>query len=197
MRLSADDVLQIPVPGRLRGYELENGELVEVGLVSPPHGCIAAKVAHDLLRHVEDNAVAGRVYVEAGCVLALGHDAERLRGPDVSYLSEHTLREGGGEPTRGWFRLVPDLVVEVDSPGRRPPVEQRRIQDYLDAGVRLLWIIHSEANSATVYRDDGTARLLRVSESFDGETVLPGFRLPLSRLFPDSGAPTGSDGGVG
>jgi len=195
MRLSADDVLQIPVPGHLRGYELENGELIEVSPVSPRHGRIAAKVAHDLLGHVEQDAVAGRVYVEAGCVLALSHDAERLRGPDVSYVSEYTLRERGGEPARGWFRLVPDLVVEVDSPGRRPSVEQRRIQDYLDAGVRLLWIIHTEANSATVYRDDGTARLLRVGESFDGETVLPGFRLPLSWLFPESDAPTGSDGG--
>lgn len=185
MRLSADDVLEIPVPGHLRGYELENGELVEVSLVSPPHGRIVAQVARHLANHVEEHGSPGRVYVEAGCVLALGHDPERLRGPDVSYVSKETLRPRGGEPTKGWFRLVPDLVVEVDSPGRRPAVEQRRIQDYLDAGVSLLWIIHTDARSATVYHGDGSARLLRASDSLEGDPVLPGFRLPLARLFPE------------
>lgn len=185
MRLSADDVLEIPIPDHLRGYELVDGELVEVSLVSPPHGRIAAQVARHLGNHIEEHGIPGRVYVEAGCVLALAHDPERLRGPDVSYVSEETLQARGGEPKKGWFRLVPDLVVEVDSPERRPPVEQQRIQDYLDAGVRLLWIIHTDARSATVYYADGSARLLRASEALEGDPVLPGFRLPLSALLPD------------
>ena len=183
MRLSADDVLDIPVPDHLRGYELVDGELVEVSLVSPPHGRIAAEIAYHLQAYVKREGVRGSVYVEAGCVLELRNDRERLRGPDVSYVSAETLRERGGEPARGWFRLVPDLVVEVDSPGRRPAVEQRRIQDYLDAGVKLLWVIHTEARSATAYHADGAARLLRPGDALDGEPVLAGFRLPLGALF--------------
>jgi Uma2 family endonuclease len=186
MRLTADDVLDIPVPDQLRGYELENGELVEVSLPSPPHGRIVALVAHHLLNHVEERGGRGSVYGEVGCVLALRHDPERLRGPDVSYVSEEALRAHGGEPAKGWFRLIPDLVVEVDSPGRKPAIEQRRIQEYLDAGVRLLWVIHTDARSATMYLPDGSARLLRVSEALEGEPVLPGLRLPLTRLFPEA-----------
>jgi Uma2 family endonuclease len=190
MRLIADDVLSIPVPDHLRGYELEDGELVEVSLVSPPHGRIAAQIARHVANHVEDHGVAGHVYVEAGCVLGLARDPERLRGPDVSYVSEETLLARGGEPSRGWFRLVPDLVVEVDSPGRRPAVEQRRIQDYLDAGVELLWVVHTEAGSATAYRRDGTARLLRRGDNLNGDPVLPGLRIPLSKLFPGTAPPS-------
>ena len=190
MRLTADDVLDVPVPDHLRGYELVDGELVEVSLVSPPHGRIAARVAHYLLAFVEERGLASNVYVEAGCVLGLRRDPERLRGPDVSYVSEATLQARGGEPKKGWFRLAPDLVVEVDSPGRRPAVEQARIQDYLEAGVRLLWVIHTEEASATVYQPDGSARLLRRTDSLEGEPVLPDFRLPLARLFPDP-APSG------
>jgi Uma2 family endonuclease len=186
MRLTADDVLDVPVPDHLRGYELENGELVEVSLPSPPHGRIVAHVSRHLLNYVDEQGGRGTVYGEVGCVLPLRHDPERLRGPDVSYVSEETLSASGGEPARGWFRLVPDLVVEVDSPGRKPAIEQRRIQDYLDAGVRLLWIIHTDARSATVYRGDGSARLLRETDVLEGEPVVPGLRLPLARLFPEA-----------
>jgi Uma2 family endonuclease len=186
MRLTADDVLDIEVPGHLRGYELVDGELVEVSLVSPPHGRIAMKVGHHLLTHIEEHGIAGEVYGEAGYVLALRRDPERLRGPDVSYVSHETMLAKGGEPKRGWFRLVPDLVVEVDSPNREPAVEQLRIHDYLDAGVRLLWIIHTEARSATLIHADGSARLLRTGDALEGDPVLPGLRLPLTKLFPEA-----------
>ena len=98
-------------------------------------------------------------------------------------MSDERLRRAGGESDRGWFRVAPDLVIEVDSPGRRPSIEQRRIQDYLDAGVTLLWVIHTATRSATGYNRDGTACLVRESEALDGEAVLPGFRLPLADLF--------------
>ena len=81
--------------------------------------------------------------------------------------------------------MIPDLVVEIDSPDRRPAVGQRRIQDYLDAGVRLLWVIHSDAASATAYHADGSARVLRARDALDADPVLPGFQLPLALLFSD------------
>jgi Uma2 family endonuclease len=183
MQLSADDVLAIPVPPHLRGYELENGELVAVSLPAPPHGRIQFEVAFQLKRYLREHPRTGRVYGEVGYVLDLPGDPERLRGPDATFVSEERLRAAGGEPERGWYRLVPDLVVEIDSPGRRPAIEQRRIQDYLEAGVRLLWVIHTATRSATVYSRDGAARLVREDGSLDGEDVLPGLHVKLSELF--------------
>ncbi|MFW6079258.1 MAG: hypothetical protein ACODAE_06540 [Gemmatimonadota bacterium] len=52
-----------------------------------------------------------------------------------------------------------------------------------DAGVRLLWVIHPEARYAVAYRPDRAAHVLRERESLDGEDVLPGFHLPLDRIF--------------
>jgi Uma2 family endonuclease len=185
MRLTADDVLDIEVPEHLRGYELENGELVEVNLPSAPHGRLCAKITRYLGNHVEEQGVRGDVYAETGYVLQLERDPGRLRGPDVSFVSAETVKAAGGEPVKGWFRLVPDLVVEVDSPDQPLSTNQKRIHDYLDAGVRLLWVIHTDAGSATMYHPDGSARLVRRSEALDGDPVLPGFRLPLARLFPE------------
>jgi len=186
MRLSADDLLDITVPDHLRGHELVDGGIVEVSHVSPVHARLAAQIAHRMLEHVERERIDGAVYVQVGCVLGLPHDPERSRAPDVAFVAGDTLRQRGGEPERGLFRLTPDLVVEVDSPNRRPSVEQNRIQDWLDAGVRLLWVVHTASRSSTVYRPDGTARLLRESDVLEGETVLPGFRLPLAELFVGS-----------
>jgi Uma2 family endonuclease len=183
MRLTADDVLDIPVPDHLSGYELVDGELVEVSLPSPPHARLVAQVTYQLMKFIEEHGLGGVVYGEVGVVLPLRRDPERLRGPDASYVSAGTLAAHGGEPGQGWFRLVPDLVIEVDSPGRRPAVEQKRIQDYLDAGVRILWVVHTEARSATIYHADGSARLVRESDALLGDPVLPGFTLPLARLF--------------
>jgi Uma2 family endonuclease len=185
LRLTADDVLDVPVPDHLRGYELEDGALVEVSRPSARHARVVAELTYHLVRFVRDRGLAGRVYAGGGCVLDLPSDRERLRGPDVAYVTGEALQASGGEPDRGWLRLVPDLVVEVDSPGRRPTIEQRRIQKYLDAGVRLLWVVHTEARTATVYHPDGSARLLRTRDALDGEHVLPGLRLPLGDVFPE------------
>ena len=51
-------------------------------------------------------------------------------------------------------------------------------------GARLVWLIAPEAKTATVYRPDGSARLLRESEALDGEDVLPGLAIPLADVLP-------------
>jgi Uma2 family endonuclease len=183
MRLSADDVFDIDVPPHLRGYELENGRLVEVTLVTFTHGVVAAELSARIREHLLEHEVRGWVSVEAGYVLRLPRDPERLRGPDVSFVSEANLRAHGGAPRRGWLRLVPELVVEVDSPGREPRIERERIRNYLDVGVRLLWIVHTASRTATVYRPDAPALELRAGDALDGGDVLPGLSVPLAELF--------------
>jgi Uma2 family endonuclease len=182
-RLTVDDVLEIDVPDHLRGYELVDGELVERRLVSSPHGRIAMTVEHHLLSHIEAHGIQGAVYGDAAYVLPLRNDPDRLRGPDVSFVSAETLRARGGEAKKGWLRMVPDLVVEVNSPDRQPAVEQPRIHDYLEAGVRLLWIIHTDGRSATMVFGHGHARMVRAGDALEGDPVLPGLRLPLAMLF--------------
>lgn len=53
----------------------------------------------------------------------------------------------------------------------------------MEAGVRLLWVIHAETRSATVYDEDGTVRLVREDGSLDGAGVLPGLNISLAQLF--------------
>jgi Uma2 family endonuclease len=183
VRLSADDVWEMAVPPHLLGYELVDGQVVEVTPATPRHGRIAVELSRRMANYLESSGVFGHVYVDAGYVLGLARDRERMRAPDVSFVSAATLGLHGGEPQHGWFRLVPDLAIEIDSPGRKPRIERQRIQDYLDAGVRLLWVIHTDTRSATVYRADGSSRLVTEGEEIDGEDILSAFRIRLSEIF--------------
>jgi Uma2 family endonuclease len=80
----------------------------------------------------------------------------------------------------GFIHGAPDLAVEVLSPSDNPVDVQQKVRDYLEAGSRLVWVLAPLARSATIYRPDGSARLVREPESLDGEDVVPGLAIPLA-----------------
>jgi Uma2 family endonuclease len=179
-RLTADDLLRMGGDDDVR-HELIDGELVEMPRPKAVHGWICGMVCYRLTQHAE-RLGAGKVLVDVGVVLNLPWDAERVRGPDVAFIARERL-EGGRLPT-GFLRGAPDLVVEVLSPSETASDVQQKVRDYLEGGARLVWIVAPESRSLTVYRADGSARLVREGEEIDGEDVLPGMSLPLSHLLP-------------
>jgi Uma2 family endonuclease len=183
-RLRADDLLHVrPEDPSVSGYELVNGELVPVMPANPHHAELIVEVGALLRAFVKDRQL-GRVFADPWIRLGLERDPERVRAPDVAFVSNGKLQQGGGVPA-DYFRVIPDLLVEIHSPTNKRERHdfQQRIRDYLDAGVPLLWVIYPEARYAIAFRGDGSARVLREHESLDGETVLPGFELPLQELF--------------
>ena len=84
----------------------------------------------------------------------------------------------------GYVRFPPDLAVEVVSSNDLANGIQEKVEDYLGAGVRLVWVIYPETGVAQVLRADGTTARLTRDDSLDGEDVLPGFRCRLGDLFP-------------
>jgi Uma2 family endonuclease len=116
-----------------------------------------------------------------GFVLTLPSDPERVRAPDVAFVSSQRLPDG--RLPEGFVRGAPDLAVEVLSPSDNPVDIQQNVRDYLEAGARLVWVIAPEAKTATIYRADGSARLLRELDQLDGEEVLPGLTISLAEVF--------------
>lgn len=180
-RLAADEVLDLPLPEGVIGYEFVDGRPVPVTPASPLHGHLIVEVAYRLRGYVAAHGAPGKVYVDSGFVLGLPGDLERMRGPDVSFVSEAKVR-AHPDPER-LFRCTPDLAIEIDIASQRKPGGEQRIADYLKAGVRLIWAIHPRTRTANVYRADGTSRKLREHDVLDGEDVVPGFQLPLTELF--------------
>ena len=185
-RLTADDLwdLQGSDPN-VHGWELVNGELVEVSPANLPHGRVQSRLAQLLWNYVDEHG-GGVVYTEGGFVLEVPGDSERVRGPDVAFVSQETLDAAGGEPAKGFARLRPDLAAEVFSPSNLKDARdfQQKIVDYVDAGVRVVWVLYPDSGSAVVHHPDGSSLLLRGADAvLEGESVLPGLRIPLASLF--------------
>lgn len=179
--LTADDVLALPVPDHLLGYEFVDGRLVPVTPSSPLHGSVTAEVIRRLGNHVIEHGLTGQVYHDAAFVLDLPHDRERMRGPDAAYVSREKI-EAHGNPERV-FRCVPDFVIEIDLTSARKPGGRQRIVDYVEAGVPLVWSLDPHSRTGMAFRPDGSARLYRPAEVMDAGDVVPGFLLRLSELF--------------
>ncbi len=114
-------------------------------------------------------------------LLNLPGDPKRVRAPDVAFVSSSRLPEG--RLPQGLLSGAPGLAVEVLSPTDNPLEVQQKVRDYLDAGSRLVWVVAPQAKTVTVYRGDGSARLLREREHLEGEDVLPGLMVPLAEIF--------------
>lgn len=111
-------------------------------------------------------------------------DPERpnlVRKPDVAFVRAGRLPNE--EPGDAYDQLAPDLAVESISPNDTVHELEEKIDEYLRAGVRLIWVINSDLRTVKVFRPDGTITLLRNGDELNGEQVLPGFRCKVSDLF--------------
>ena len=83
----------------------------------------------------------------------------------------------------GHCRTVPDLVVEVLSPSESVTDLEEKLADYRLSGTQVAWIVDSEARTVTIRCEGAAARVLHEGETVDGGDVIPGFEMPVSRLF--------------
>lgn len=178
---TADDVLDLPLPDGVSGYEFVDGQPVPVMPASIIHGRLIIKVGYRLEKYVIEHGLGGTVYSDAGFVLGLPRDPERMRGPDVVYVDRSKV-ETHPDPER-LFRCAPDLAIEIDLTSAKEPGGKQRIAEYLEAGARLVWAIDPHTRTATVHRPDGPVRLVEADGTLDGEDVVPGFQLRLRDLF--------------
>ena len=165
-RVTAEDLWRLG-EGDVR-RELVDGEVIEMTPAGGLHGQVTTRLCRRLAEHVERHG-GGEVLVgDVGFVLRLPADPERVRAPDVAFVSSSRLPEG--RLPLGFVPCGPDLAVEVLSPTDNPVDAQQKVRDYLEGGTRLVWVIAPQAKSVTVYRADGTARLLRPPEELEAKT---------------------------
>ena len=143
-----------------------------------PHGICCSRVNRRVGGFVEEKNLGWTTCNDAGFILERGPDT--VRGPDVGYWS----RERVAELPAGYFEVPPDLAVEVVSPDDHFARIQRKVLQYLDRGVRLLWVIDPEDRSVTVYRPDQKPRVIEENDVLTGEDVLPGFSCRVADLLP-------------
>lgn len=173
--MTAEELLALDLPGKTA--ELVRGRLV---VREPPgyyHGKVAMKLGIRIGVFVEANGLGEVLAQDTGFKLASNPDT--VRAPDVAFLR----RERVPEPApRGYGMLAPDLAVEVVSPNDRAGELLTKVGDWLDAGVRLVWVIDPDRRQARIHRADGSVAIVDGDGLLEGEDVLPGFSCALGAV---------------
>jgi Uma2 family endonuclease len=157
-------------------------ELVEGTLVEKSMGFGESEIAATIIILVGTFVRRHRLGIVTGPDGTIRLFPGLVRIPDVSFTSWARL-PGRKRPRVPIPHLAPDLAVEVLSKHNTKAEMTRKLAEYFDAGVRLVWIVSPKSRTVRQYAAPDQSVLLTIDQSLDGGIVLPGFVLPLSELF--------------
>jgi Uma2 family endonuclease len=160
-------------------YELVDGRLVERHMGS--WSSYVGSRLHLLLGGYCFEHALGWVWAADASYQCFPGHPNLVRKPDVSFIRAGRLP--GERPPEGHTRIPPDLAVEVISPKDLAYEISERVEGYLGASVRLVWVVDPSVRTVLIYRSNGTIAGLRERDELDGEDVVPGFRCPVRELF--------------
>ncbi|MBV9879736.1 MAG: Uma2 family endonuclease, partial [Gemmatirosa sp.] len=184
--LTAEEFYALPDDGI--PYELVEGRVVPLFVdddgrpmtgAGARHCRVSARLLMAVGAYVDARGIGAVFGEQLG--LRLRRDPDTQRSPDLTYVPWDRLPDG--RLPVGPLTVVPDLVAEVLSPNDRASDVFRKIREYLDAGVRIVWVADPETRVVTTYTPDGVPRVHGEHDALDGGDVLPDLRIPVGPLF--------------
>ena len=164
----------------LRLERTATGELIVV----PPTGGESGRKNSSLTTQVgnwdEANEDLGVVF-DSSTGFILPNDA--TRSPDASWVRRERWEALSDKERKGFVPLCPDFVVELRSATDSLPKLQAKMQEYLENGARLGWLINPQNQQVEIYRPGRDVEILDHPIELSGEDILPGFRLNLRRIW--------------
>lgn len=158
-------------------------ELLDGTLVEKTMGYYESYIATTLSRLLGNFVAAHDLGIVAGADGMLRLAPGLVRIPDVSFVAWEKL-PGRRLPRQAIPDLVPDLAVEILSAGHTPREMARKLDEYFALGVQLVWLVNPRTETTEVYSSRQQSTTLDKFATLEGGTVLPGFTLPLTALFP-------------
>lgn len=157
-------------------------ELVDGVLVEKPMGYYESVLAAILITLLNDHLKESAQGVVAGEQGTLRILPTKMRMPDVSFIRWDRL-PGKKLPAERVPQIAPDLAVEIISAGNTPQEMEKKLDEYFQAGVRLVWYIYPETKTARVYTARDQMTEIDTQGTLDGGEVITGFTLRLGELF--------------
>ena len=181
LKLTYDDFVQFPDDGKR--HEIIDGEHFVTPSPRPRHQIILGNLHLVIASWLEANPI-GRVYLSPLDVVMSKTD---IVEPDLLYMSN---ARAASTLTEINVAGIPELLVEIASPGTRKRDDGIKRRLYERAGVTEYWIVDPEVDRVRVYRRDGGAfargiELSREHGDVLTSPLLPGLELPLARVFRD------------
>lgn len=166
------DLDNFPDDGKLR--ELVDGQIVEWDVTTLRHGSVIALLTIIIGGFVRERRL-GQL-VDADALVKIQSSEHDARGGDLIFYRRDRFPANVDAPATD---VAPDFVVEVLSPSDRATMVEAKIDDWLRAGVRLLWYVNARSGLTMVYRA-GEVQRVQPDQVLDGGEVLPGFTLRMA-----------------
>jgi Uma2 family endonuclease len=172
--LTIADVAALPLelPSGPVRYELNNGRLVVMPPPGDIHGGAQLGIASALL---VQGQIPGHGLARTEVGVILRRHPDRLAVPDAAFTATVSL------PLRlspeGYHETIPDLILEVRSKNDTKPEVESKVLEYLQAGVRVVWLADPEKLTVTVYRSHQPPRVFNADDILTVDDVIPDFAL--------------------
>jgi len=173
---TAEEFLHMP--------ENEGAELVDGQIAEARGDSLSSWIGGELFARVfefVEAASPGWVFPQGTGMTIWPERPGHVRKPDLVFVRKGKLP--GGRPPAGWLTVVPDLVVEVVSPGDEIEAFETKLDEYRAAGIPLIWVIYPGTRRAHVLGTSRPRTEIAPDGALDGEDVLPGFSCRLAELF--------------
>jgi Uma2 family endonuclease len=148
------------------------------------HGVVCARIGGLLSEFVEHSAIGYTVAGNAGLILS--REPDTVVGPDIAIYPLTRTRDHG---LTGWSIDLPILAVEVLSANDDVSQMPLKIDEYLRAGVKMVWLADPELKTISVYRGKHNLVVLKLADDLVGGEELPGFSCKVADIFRLPGDP--------
>ncbi|NES00675.1 MAG: Uma2 family endonuclease [Symploca sp. SIO1B1] len=155
--------------------ETAKGEL----LIMPPVGGISGNRESDLNGFLwlwNRQTKLGKVF-SSSTIFTLPNGGKR--SPDVAWIANERWEALTPEEQEKFARICPDFVIELRSRTDSLSQLQEKMQEYLNSGLRLGWLINPQKQQVEIYRQNQEMEIVKLPTTLSGEDVLPGFVLEL------------------
>ncbi|HIK13011.1 MAG TPA: Uma2 family endonuclease [Oscillatoriaceae cyanobacterium M33_DOE_052] len=161
-----------------RDWQLERSAKGEL-IIMPPVGGVSGHREADLITDLtiwNRQTKLGIVFSSA-TIFRLPNGGDR--SPDAAWVSLERWQALTLEQQEAFPPICPDFVIELRSRTDAMPPLRDKMQEYLNSGLKLGWLVNPQEQEVAIYRDNQAVEIISLPASLSGETVLPGFVLDL------------------
>ncbi|MFM6189007.1 Uma2 family endonuclease [Planktothrix sp.] len=162
-------------------WKLERSAQGEL-LIMPPVGGIGGNREADLITDLTlwNRQTQPGIVFSSSTIFRLPQGGDR--SPDVAWVSLEKWSTLTVEEQEAFPPLCPDFVIELRSRTDRLKALQEKMQEYLNSGLKLGWLINPQNQQVEIYRPNQRVEIIELPADLSGEDILPGFILNLPKF---------------
>ncbi len=160
-------------------HELLKGVICEMSPPGEKHGVTASKIGYIIGKYVYENKLGVTTAAETGYKLSSNPDT--VRAPDMAFKSNERIAKGG--IIEGYSTVMPELVVEVNSPQDSYGRVLKKVNEWFSSGVMGVIVVDPYEKNVILYESPEHYRMFEYNDILDLGEILPGFTCRVSDIF--------------